>query len=343
MTWRCARLTPGRRQSTRSPPSCSSRRPGPQPRSGTSVQRATALARWQPPGQQARSGEVPAPAGTRACCTVTIWTDASGAITTPPPDHRVFAGDVCLGAVATWLIMSSLVLASSGLIWCALRLPAAARLGRRVAGGRPVVERRPQLRRGDHRDLTAAGSRLDDSSTGNTSRRRASWRGPWRPWIITPPCRGRSIWSARRPGPGQVADSTRMADGADATMGKGTRASLLGVRRQRWTAARAGKLEQRLVVEYGVTLDDVWLPLAMLRRLRTHGPWDAPFTEASTDQERVLLAHALAQRHNRARAAPRDRPVGLPRRHTIRADRPVRKARRRLGRCARLISGRRVG
>ncbi len=61
-----------------------------------------------------------------------------------------------------------------------------------------------------------------------------------------------------------------------------------------------GKLEQRLVVEYGVTLDDVWLPLAMLRRLRTHGPWDAPFTEATTDQERVLMAHALAERHNRA-------------------------------------------
>jgi hypothetical protein len=81
----------------------------------TSVQWTTALARWQPPGQRPRSGEVPAPAGTRAGRTVTVWTDASGAITTPPPDHRVIAGDVCLGAVATWLIMSSLVLASSGL------------------------------------------------------------------------------------------------------------------------------------------------------------------------------------------------------------------------------------
>lgn len=58
------------------------------------------------------------------------------------------------------------------------------------------------------------------------------------------------------------------------------------------------KLERRMVVEYGVRLDDVWLPLAMLRRLRTHGPWDAPFTEANADQERVLLAHALAERHN---------------------------------------------
>ena len=111
---------------------------------------------------------------------------------------------------------------------------------------------------------------------------------------------GRSIWSARRPGPGQVADLTRMADGADATMGKGTRASLPGSTETAVDGGEGGKLEQRLVVEYGVTLDDVWLPLAMLRRLRTHGPWDAPFTEASTDQERVLLAHALAERHNRA-------------------------------------------
>ena len=61
-----------------------------------------------------------------------------------------------------------------------------------------------------------------------------------------------------------------------------------------------GTLEKRLVVEYGVTLDDVWLPLDMLRRLRAHGPWGAPFTEANADQERVLLAHGLAERHNQA-------------------------------------------
>ena len=59
-------------------------------------------------------------------------------------------------------------------------------------------------------------------------------------------------------------------------------------------------LEKRMVVEYGVPLDHVWLPLAMLRRLRTHGPWGAPFSEASADQERVLLAHGLAERHNEA-------------------------------------------
>jgi hypothetical protein len=59
-------------------------------------------------------------------------------------------------------------------------------------------------------------------------------------------------------------------------------------------------LEKRMVVEYGVMLDHVWLPLAMLRRLRTHGPWGAPFAEAHADQERVLLAHGLAERHNQA-------------------------------------------
>ena len=60
------------------------------------------------------------------------------------------------------------------------------------------------------------------------------------------------------------------------------------------------QIEKRMVVEYGITLDGVWLPLAMLRRLATHGPWDKPFTEASADQERVLLAHSLAERHNQA-------------------------------------------
>jgi hypothetical protein len=59
-------------------------------------------------------------------------------------------------------------------------------------------------------------------------------------------------------------------------------------------------VETRMVVEYGITLDGVWFPLALLRRLEVHGPWSAPFTEATTDQERVLVRHALAERHNQA-------------------------------------------
>ena len=60
------------------------------------------------------------------------------------------------------------------------------------------------------------------------------------------------------------------------------------------------EIKKRMVVEYGVDLDGVWLPIAMLRRLSTHGPWDKPFTEATADQERVLLRHSLADRHNHA-------------------------------------------
>ncbi len=63
-------------------------------------------------------------------------------------------------------------------------------------------------------------------------------------------------------------------------------------------APGAAHVKQRLVVEHGVELDGVWLPIAMLRRLRAHGPWDRPLTEATTDQERVLVAHSLADRHN---------------------------------------------
>jgi hypothetical protein len=66
------------------------------------------------------------------------------------------------------------------------------------------------------------------------------------------------------------------------------------------SSGEPGKIEKRMVVEYGISLDGVWLPLAMLRRLRSHGPWDAPFTEATADQEQVLLMHALAERHNQA-------------------------------------------
>jgi hypothetical protein len=58
------------------------------------------------------------------------------------------------------------------------------------------------------------------------------------------------------------------------------------------------EVKKRMVVEYGVELDGVWLPIAMLRRLTTHGPWDRPFTEASGDQERVMLRHSLADKHN---------------------------------------------
>lgn len=70
----------------------------------------------------------------------------------------------------------------------------------------------------------------------------------------------------------------------------------------------APTVETRMVVEYGITLDGVWLPLALLRRLAEHGPWSPPYTEATADQERVLISHALAERHN---GAGLDRGPGL--------------------------------
>jgi hypothetical protein len=81
----------------------------------SSVQMTMVLARWQPPGQPPRSGEVLATAGARAGSTVTVWTNASGAVTSPPPDHRVIAGYVCIAAVVSCLVASVLVLGSNAL------------------------------------------------------------------------------------------------------------------------------------------------------------------------------------------------------------------------------------
>lgn len=86
----------------------------------TSVQMTLVLARWQPPGGPPRSGQVQVPAGARAGSTVTVLIDASGAITRPPPDHRVIVGDVCVTAVVTGLIVSLLVLGSGRLCQRAL-------------------------------------------------------------------------------------------------------------------------------------------------------------------------------------------------------------------------------
>jgi hypothetical protein len=79
----------------------------------TSVQMTLVQARWQPPGQPARSGQVLAPAGTPAGSTVKIWIDASGAVTSPPPDPRTIAGDVCVAAITACLVVSMLVGAST--------------------------------------------------------------------------------------------------------------------------------------------------------------------------------------------------------------------------------------
>ncbi len=81
----------------------------------TSVQYTWVLARWQPPDRPARSGDVLAPAGSRPGSTVPTWIDASGAVTSPPPQHREIVGDVCVAVAATCLLSLLVLLGSATL------------------------------------------------------------------------------------------------------------------------------------------------------------------------------------------------------------------------------------
>jgi hypothetical protein len=81
----------------------------------TSVQMTYVLARWQPPGRPPRSGQVLATAGAPAGSTVPVWVDASGAVTSPPPDQLDIAGDVCIAVVVTCLAAVFLLLGSNAL------------------------------------------------------------------------------------------------------------------------------------------------------------------------------------------------------------------------------------
>ena len=82
----------------------------------TSVRTAWVPARWQPPGQPPRTGEVLALAGARKGSTVRTWIDPSGAITDPPVDHRVVVGDVWLAVMATCLVSWVLLLVAGVLV-----------------------------------------------------------------------------------------------------------------------------------------------------------------------------------------------------------------------------------
>jgi hypothetical protein len=81
----------------------------------TSVQTVWVKGRWQPPGRPARTGEVPATAGARPGSTVPVWVDASGAVTSPPPDHREIVGEVCVAVALTCLASFLLLLGSRAL------------------------------------------------------------------------------------------------------------------------------------------------------------------------------------------------------------------------------------
>jgi hypothetical protein len=78
----------------------------------TSVQTTWVPARWQPPGQPPRTGEVLAVVGARKGSTVRTWIDPSGAVTGPPVDHRVVVGNVWLAVMMTCLVTWVLLLAA---------------------------------------------------------------------------------------------------------------------------------------------------------------------------------------------------------------------------------------
>ena len=80
----------------------------------SSVQMSMAPARWQPPGQPSRSGQVLAPDGARAGSIVTIWVDAAGAVTSPP-DTGVVDAAVAVAVVNTCLAAGLILLVSNGL------------------------------------------------------------------------------------------------------------------------------------------------------------------------------------------------------------------------------------
>ena len=81
----------------------------------TSVETTWVPARWQPPGQPPRTGEVLAVAGAHKGSTVRTWIDPSGAVTDPPLDHRAVVGDVWLAVTATLLVSGLLLLAAGAL------------------------------------------------------------------------------------------------------------------------------------------------------------------------------------------------------------------------------------
>jgi hypothetical protein len=82
----------------------------------TSVRTAWVPARWQPPGQPPRTGEVRALAGARKGSMVRTWIDPSGAVTDPPPNHRIVVGDVWLAVMATCLVSWVLLMVAGVLV-----------------------------------------------------------------------------------------------------------------------------------------------------------------------------------------------------------------------------------
>jgi hypothetical protein len=82
----------------------------------TSVPTTWVPARWQPPGQPPRTGQVLALAGAHKGSTVRTWIDRSGAVTNPPVDHRIVVGNVLIAVMVTFLGSWLLLLAAGVLV-----------------------------------------------------------------------------------------------------------------------------------------------------------------------------------------------------------------------------------
>lgn len=83
-------------------------------------------ARWTAPNGSARSGVVQAPLGAHAGAAVTVWTDASGHLATPPPQHADIVSRV-IGIVT--LLPIALALLLMGVGWLAHHLLDRRRMG----------------------------------------------------------------------------------------------------------------------------------------------------------------------------------------------------------------------
>jgi hypothetical protein len=63
------------------------------------------------------------------------------------------------------------------------------------------------------------------------------------------------------------------------------------------------KIEQRMVPEWGITLDGIWIPYDILEDLSEQDVYDSQFGPAyitpDRDQRRVLVAHGLAVEETR--------------------------------------------
>ena len=81
----------------------------------TNVRTSWVSARYQPPGQPPRTGEVLAMTGALKGSTVRTWIDPSGAVTDPPLSHRIIVGNVWVAVMSTCL-MSWLLLLAAGVL-----------------------------------------------------------------------------------------------------------------------------------------------------------------------------------------------------------------------------------